>query len=580
MNLRWVINRTNPEFLQYLSRSATISPLLAQILVNRGIKTVAGVNDFLNPGISGLSDPYELPGMRQAVDRIRAALLANERVLVHGDYDADGLTATSILLYTLKKIGLETEFFVPNRVAHGYGFNRHGVDIAKKRDISLIITVDCGITSFDTADYALEAGIDVIITDHHEPRRGAQAGPGDRAPGQALVPQASAVINPKLAAACGPASDLSGAGVAFKISQALSLERDIPFSPEESFALLDLAALGTIADVVPLTGENRIIVKEGLRYVREANRPGVRAMKEVCGTDSREVKAGLLSFTMIPRINAAGRMADAGDVVRLFLSEAYEEAMDISCWLDRLNSERQKTEEYVYLEALNRIGLEGIDSVIVVSAEGWHQGVLGIVASRLAEKFSVPAFVLSVEDGIAKGSARSVPCFDVCAGLSGCSSDLLTFGGHKQAAGLKLKADDLPAFTRAIRAFVKQSLGDDGLAPALQIDASIELPEVTSGLVREISMLEPFGCCNEEPLFGARELDVITPRVVGNNHLKMKLGKGAYSVDSIGFNMARLYEQFDRPSMVDAVFTPGINEWNGGKYLQMVLKAIRPAGQG
>ena len=471
MHSRWLINRTNPEYVRYLSHAASISTVFAQVLINRGLKTAADINDFLYPSITGFSDPFELPSMKAAVARVKLALHRHERILIHGDYDTDGLTATAIMLQALRCIGLDTHYFIPNRMLHGYGFNKPAVDMAKKLGVKLIITVDCGINSFEAVSSADKAGIDVIITDHHEPvvKRtrewglgiGNSTNPEPRTPNPMYVlPDAVAVVNPKLEAHNSKLSNLSGAGVAFKFAEALAMEGGLPYSRDDVIPLLDLAALGTMADVVPLTGENRIVVKEGLKFIHAGSRLGIRALKEVSGLNGKETRAGRLSFTLVPRINAAGRIADAQDVVKLLLSESEEESLKLSLWLDNLNRKRQEIEGEVFEEALERLRETDTARAIVLAGEGWHQGVLGIVASRIAEEFYRPAFIFSLENGIAKGSARSIPSFDICNGLAESRDLLLSFGGHKQAAGIKLKAEDLPAFEKAISGIVKGCLNE------------------------------------------------------------------------------------------------------------------------
>ncbi|RPI37160.1 MAG: single-stranded-DNA-specific exonuclease RecJ [Nitrospiraceae bacterium] len=582
MHSRWLINRTNPEYIQYLSKAASISPVLAQVLIGRGLKTVSDINDFLYPGVTGLSDPFELPSMKTAVERVKIALQRKERILVHGDYDADGLTATAIMLQVLRGIGLETFYFIPNRMLHGYGFHAPAVDMAKSLGARLIITVDCGITSLDAVSHANKSGIDVIITDHHEPLRnpkpGMQKNGGTKAAEaqEFLLPEAVAVINPKLKSPESELSILSGAGVALKFAQALAMEEGVPFSNDDVLPLFDLASLGTLADVVPLTGENRIILKEGLKSIQNGSRPGIRALKEVSGLNGKEMKAGRLSFTLVPRINAAGRVADAGNVVKLLLSEREDEAFELSAWLNGLNSDRQQIEAAVYQEAMEKLRGVDIHSAIVLAGEGWHQGVLGIVASRIAEEFYRPAFIFSVEDGVAKGSARSIPSFDLCKGLTETGGLLLSFGGHKQAAGIKLKAENIRAFEKSIKEIVQTSLDASDLQPVLEIDATIRLSEITHELVQEFSLLEPFGFGNPEPLTGAKALEVVSPRIVGDKHLKLRLKKESTYLDAIGFNMGGLLQEL-QGGPVDAVFTPAINDWNGGRYLQLVLKGLRPS---
>ncbi len=587
MHRRWFLNRTNAEFISYLSRAASISPVFSQILINRGIKTPAEVQDFLNPGITGLSDPFDLPGMREAVDRIKNARRQGEKVFIHGDYDADGLTATTIMVSALRTAGLDTHYFIPHRMTHGYGFNIVGVETAQKAGATLIITVDCGIGSFEAAAHAKSLGIDLIITDHHEPERKESSkvkvqGSGDATENhervtEFIVPHAVAVINPKLNLQPSILNILCGAGIAFKIAQAMAMDNDIAFSEDDLLPLLDLAALGTVADVVPLIGENRIIVKEAIQHIQDGNRLGMRALKQAAGLDKKQVKAGLLAFTMVPRINAAGRIGDATDVVKLLLSDSEQEAYDLAAWLGRTNSERQKIEEIVYQEALAQLkGIEA-DTVIVLAKEGWHPGVLGIVASKIAESFHLPAFIFSVENGIAKGSSRSIPAFDICRGLSECRDLLVSFGGHKQAAGVKLRAEDIPVFEQRLRRIIQRDIAQKDLAPTLEIHAPVMLHQLDTQLMRELELLEPFGFGNPEPLLGARELEIMYPKVLKDRHLKMKLRKSASYFDAIGWDMGHLLEDLSQAAIFDAVFTPSYNDWNGNRSIQLVLKGLRPS---
>jgi len=585
MHKRWFLNRTNAEFISYLSRTASVSPVFSQILINRGIKTAAEVQDFLNPGITGFSDPFDLHGVKEAIERIKVARRQGERVFIHGDYDADGLTATAIMVSALRSAGLDVHYFIPHRMTHGYGFNIVGVETARKAGATLIITVDCGIGSFEAAAYAQSLGIDLIITDHHEPER--TSGVKREALGEkntdsctshsVRVPHAVAVINPK----CSPESSrltiLCGAGIAFKLAQAMAMDSELAFSEDDMLPLLDLAALGTIADVVPLIGENRIIVKEAMQHIQDGTRLGLRALKQAAGLDRKQLKAGLLAFTMVPRINAAGRMGDAQDVVRLFLSDSEQEAYDLAAWLDRTNSERQKIEEIVYQDALSQ--LKGIDAeaVIMLAREGWHPGVLGIVASKIAESFNLPAFIFAIENGIAKGSSRSIPAFDICKGLSECRDLLISFGGHKQAAGVQLRAKDLPVFEQRMRQIIQRDISGEDLIPKLEIHAPVLLNELDAPLMRELELLEPFGYGNPEPLLGARELEMMYPKVLKDRHLKMKLRKGASYFDAIGWDMGHLLEDLSQAAIFDAVFTPSYNDWNGNRNIQLVLKGLRPS---
>jgi single-stranded-DNA-specific exonuclease len=592
MKRRWLLNKTNPEFIQYISKTASISPVFAQVLVNRGLKSAAAITDFLSPALTQLSDPLDIDGVPAAVKRIREAVKGNERIFVHGDYDADGVSATAIIYHTLKELGADCIYFIPERFSHGYGFHPHGVQKAKDAGASLIITVDCGITSFEAVAAANREGIDVIITDHHEPARNARltargAGngtadsdggdegslpaTGDPSAGEVRLPGAYAVINPKISSRGTAVENLSGAGVAMKLMNALCGDHPVDLTP-----LFDLATIGTIADVVPLTEENRVIVRNGLPLINKGSRPGIRALMKVAGVEGREVRAGRLAYSVIPRINAAGRLAASGDVVRLLTTESEDEAWEIAVWLDRLNTERQRIEEGIFQEALKKLDIKDTSSAIVLSGQGWNEGVVGIVASRLAEKFSRPAVIFSVKGGIAKGSARSVPSFDICKALSDCSDLLISHGGHKQAAGVKLEASKLAAFEKRLRSIFGE-VREIESAAELTIDADLNLSEMNFGLIKELNMLEPLGLGNPEPLFGARRVNVLSPRIVGTKHVRMKLCQRSCRVDAIGFDMGGFIDKLDLYETIDAVFTPTVNEWNGGKYLQLVLRAFRPS---
>ncbi len=556
---RWFVQKTNPEFIDYLSKASSVSPAFAQILINRGIKTPSEVRAFLNPSIEDMEDPAALQGVREAAEMIKAAISSGKKILIHGDYDTDGLTGTAILVSALRSMGASVDYFIPERLSHGYGFNPPGVEYAARTGTDLIITVDCGITSFEAVTLAKQAGIRTIITDHHEPKK-------DKT-GQPLIPEADLVINPRIT---DPGSLISGSMVAFKLaSELLGRERSIP--------LIDLATLGTIADIVPLIGENRVLVREGLRLINESPRTGILALREVSRLNGRDITAGRLAFTIIPRLNASGRVDKARDVISLLLAEEYEDAMARASHLDELNRKRQGIQEEIYQEALHLLNEKGYDLSIVLASEGWHEGIVGIVASRLAEEFYRPSFVFSIKEGIAKGSARSIPSFDLLSGISSCRNYLISFGGHRQAAGLRLRVEDLPVFERAINEHIGKTLTRTDLIPALTIDATVSLRDVNFSLVREIEQMEPFGCGNPSPLLGARKCEVLSARVVGNGHLKLRLGHKASAIDSIGFNMGDQLEIVEENRFIDAVFTPTINNWERGKTLQLKLHALRPS---
>ncbi len=573
-NCKWLVSRTNREYVDYVSKLTGFSIPLAQALINRGIKTAGQLDSFLNPRLTMLADPFDLPGMAKAVGRIADAVKRGERIFIHGDYDADGVTATAIVMDALKRLGSDPLYHIPAR-AFGYGLGGEGIRKAKESGASLIITVDCGITSFEAVSAANSLGIDVIVTDHHEPVKDNTSADPAR---HFVLPDAFAVIDPKLAPETSLSADLSGAGVAFKLAQAL-----LGSSLDNVLELLDLAALGTAADVVPIVGDNRIILKEGLKLIQSGERTGIKALKEVSGVKPGSMRTTALHFMLVPRINAAGRIADANDVVKLLLTDSGDEAMRLAEWLSGLNSRRQEIGESVFSEAMDMLQVTGASEgmgAIVIGKEGWHRGVLGIVAARITEAFYRPSFVLSVEDGVARGSARSIPSFDVHDGLSRCNELLRTFGGHKQAAGLSLSSGNIDSFRDMISRLVLDTVAEDDLVPVLRIDAPLKLSDVTADFVQEIARLEPFGYGNEEPVFATKRLEIVQSRIVGKNHLKMYLKQNGKGIDSIGFDLGGILGELGPGAIVDAAFLPVMNEWDGGKNLQLNLKSVRESADG
>jgi len=541
MNRHWLVKRTNPEFLKYLSDKLSISATVAQILVNRGFKEPDSIKNFLNPSLNNLYDPMLMPDMKEAVDRIRTAIDRKETVLVHGDYDADGITSTALLVSALRRLGLKTFYHIPNRFTEGYGVSSKGIEKAKICGAGLIITVDCGISSGMEIASARSMGIDVIVTDHHE------------APAQ--LPEATAVINPHRTDSEYPFKYLAGVGVAFKLAQALFQGvKNADFNE-----YLDLAALGTIADSVPLIGENRILAAYGLKELNnEKCRVGIKALRDSANLEG-DLRPGQLSFILIPRINAAGRIDDAGVVVELLLTQDREEAKRIAGLLEEQNRERQKIGDKVFRSALNMVDQDNPGNAIVLSSAEWHPGVTGIVASRLVELFYRPVFLFSVKDSLAKGSARSIPPFHLYNGVAECADLLIGFGGHGQAAGIKILPENLPAFRERISLIAGKSLSDDDITPVLNIDASVELSEIKVDLINELRLLEPHGEANSEPLLGAKCVRMADYRVVGNGHLKMRALQNNAGIDTIGFGKGDLIKKMSMSEPADIVFVPCIN---------------------
>jgi len=564
VNKRWLVNKTNQEFLEYLSSKTSISTVLTQILVNRGFKDVESIKNFLSPSLKNLHDPFLMPDMKKAVDRIRTAKENGSTVLVFGDYDADGLTSTALLVSVLGKIGIKTHFYIPSRIKDGYGLNKDGIRTAQTLGANLLITVDCGISSEEEVLMARSLGIDVIITDHHEPPE--------------KLPDAVAIINPHRTDSEYPFKYLAGVGVVYKLCQALEQSTVNSEQLTETEKLLDLVAVGTVADSVPLTGENRTLVTYGLKVLNNNSpKPWVQALKEISGMDNKDFHSTLLSYTIIPRINAVGRLGDSSEVVEFFLTQDHAKAKETASFIETQNKKRQKIEGDVYTSALNMLDTEALDSSIVLYSAGWHPGVLGIVASRLAETFYRPTFLFSIQDNIAKGSGRSIPSFHLYGGIAKCAEFLLRYGGHSQAVGLSIHTENISSFKKRINSIIANTISGEALVPTVEIDAGVDLSEINFNLIKELNLLEPFGNSNQRPLLGAKGVEVINPKTVGNNHLKAKSRQKSITIDTIGFSMADALDEIEDSLTMDIVFIPCINEWNGSKSLQLNLKALRPS---
>jgi single-stranded-DNA-specific exonuclease len=562
MEKNWLVTKTNPEFLNYLSKEASVSSVLAQVMVNRGFKDAASIKDFLYPSLSNLHDPFLLPDMKKAVDRLRTAIDRNETVFVHGDYDADGITSTALLVSSLRNLGVNTCYHIPNRIVEGYGLSHKGVQKAKSCGAGLIITADCGISSEREVMNAVSLGMDVIVTDHHEPPE--------------KLPDATAVIDPHRSDSEYPFRQLAGVGVAFKLVQALYQELRGTGDALQVEDLLDLVALGTVGDSVSLIDENRIFATFGLKAINDDRcRIGIKAIKEAAGIKG-EIRPGSLPYSLIPRINAAGRLDDASEVVELFLTNEKDVASAMASVLETQNRKRQKIEGDVFQSALSMINPDEVGNVIILSSGDWHPGVIGIVASRLVEMFYRPVFLFSVKDSIAKGSARSIPPLHLYEAIAGCSDLLLGFGGHRQAAGLRLSTENMPDFRVRMETIVGKALSPEDMIPVLEIDATVKFSDINFGLIKELSLLEPHGDSNRAPLFGSKDISVLNHKIVGNNHLKMQLTQNSVHVDTIGFSMGNEINRIMNASSIDIAYHPGINEWQGMKNLQLHLKAVRP----
>lgn len=559
----WQLKASFPALQHILARELGISLIAAQLLINRGIYTIEQGRAFFHSGLDRLPSPLLLQDMELAVRRLTRAVRAKEQILVYGDYDADGMTATALLVQVIRRLGGMVDYYIPNRLAQGYGLHLDILRQYREQGTSLVITVDCGISSLAEAAWARENGLDLIITDHHEP--------------PPVLPQALAVINPKRPDCRYPFKDLAGVGVALKLAQALLEENGRTGQAWQDY--LDLTCLGTIADIVPLHHENRILVKQGLNRLAQTARPGLKALLAVSGTGKNMLGTDEVGFRLAPRLNAAGRIGDPAQAVRLLLTEHAAEARSLADALHQGNIVRQDIEAKVLKESLAILEqqpeiLEA--KVIVLAAAGWHPGVIGIVASRLTERFYRPVLLIAVDGRTGRGSARSIPGFHLYQALSHCQDYLTTYGGHALAAGFSLPADNIEEFSREINCYAGTVLDRDKMTPRLYLDGLITLSQVTEKLVNEINLMEPFGINNPAPLLGCRQASVATCRSVGKEaaHLKMLLRSGAATVDGIGFNLGAYAELLATEETVDLAFAPGINEYNGRRSLQLEVKDV------
>ncbi len=567
---RWRIAESDPAAAATLSRTLGFPPLLARLLIQRGCPTPPAALAFLEAPLSALHDPRQMLGMDAAVDRLRAAVAERERILVCGDYDVDGVSGVVLLVDGLRSAGGEVEYALPRRLEHGYGLHASIVEQAAAAGVRVLITVDHGITACEAVALARERGVDVIICDHHLP--------------PPSLPPASAILNPRQAGCPYPFKDLCGVGVAFKLLQALYG----PEAEDELWPYLDLVALGTIGDLVPLLGENRILVKHGLSQLAATARPGMRALAEVAGIllpASGGLGAGRVAFGLAPRINAAGRLDDATAAVRLLLTRQSSEARELATLLDRQNRERQELEGSILAEALAQAETEtakgGRDRAIVLASPAWHPGVIGIVAARLVERFGRPTALIGIQGGEARGSARSAGGWHIADALGRCADLLLHYGGHRAAAGFSLHPDLIGAFRARFLSLAAQDLTEDDLVATLAVDAEVSLEVLDLALADLLARLAPFGVGNPEPVLVARRLQVMrSPRRVGQNHLKMRVRQSPRDnqvVEAIGFNLGSFVEPLSQPSAprVDLAFVPERNVWNDREILQLRVKDLR-----
>lgn len=554
---RWIVKQSDQSKTESLVRELNISRLTASLLVNRGLDTVEDARYFLFARKNEFHDPFLLKDMDKAVNRIKRAVETQEPVLVFGDYDADGVSSTTVMMKALQELGANATYYVPNRFTEGYGPNETAFKKAAEQRIRLIITVDTGISALHEADVAKELGIDLIITDHHEP------GP--------VLPDAFAIIHPKLPGSVYPFKDLAGVGVAFKVAHAL-----LGKLPEH---LLEFAAIGTIADLVPLLDENRLIALNGIEQLKTSSTPGLHALLRVTKTERSAIDEETIGFLIGPRVNAAGRLGSADPAVKLMMSSDPEEAMMLAEEIDSLNKERQALVAEIAEEAIQEVDSRyPVDEnpVLVVGREGWNPGVIGIVASKLVEKYYRPAIVLSFDEekGVAKGSARSIAGFDLFRNLSACRDILPHFGGHPMAAGMTLKLEDVDGLRDRLNALAREQLTDEDLIPVSYIDAEVDVKEINIESIKELGLLSPYGISNPKPKVLIDDASIAALRKIGSDksHLKLSLEEDGAAIDGIGFGFGYLQDHISPSSKLSVIGELAINEWNNIRKPQIFLK--------
>lgn len=562
---RWLLREFDKDRVLEMSKKFHISPLTAIILYNRGIHDDEDIVRFLSKDLSGLHDPYLLKDMEKAADRIRKARDNKEKVTIYGDYDVDGITSIAILYQHLTEMGIDSDYYIPDRMQEGYGVNRDALDKIRKRGTSLIITVDTGITAVEECEYAKEIGLDVIVTDHHECKE--------------TIPDVYAAIDPKRKDCPYPFKSLAGVGVVFKLIQALDERESLPDLMEK---YSDLMCLGTVADISPLVDENRIIVTEGLKRFNTTKNIGLKALIDV-STNGKSITTSTIGYVIAPRINASGRLGCASRSVELFLTDDVERAHALAESLCEENSNRQQTEQKMFKEALEYLEIHPDvkeDQVIVIPHKDWHHGIVGIVSSKITEKFYKPSILFAIDGDEAKGSGRSVNGFNLFGALKNCSDLLEKFGGHELAAGLTIRADNIEAFRQKVNECSKDSFTEQMVTPTIMLDAAIKVPYISLETVNDINRLQPFGVDNPAPVFAIRNIKIHKISVMSDGkHLRMTLLKDGKYLDSVGFGMGEYYQHLEEGDMISVAFALDINDYKSFQNVQLILKDIKKAGE-
>ena len=559
MSKKWQIYDINEEIISEIENKYKINKLLATILANRGITTEESIRLFLNPTRDDFHDPFLITDMEKAVERIITAINKKEKITIYGDYDVDGITSITVLKSFLRDRGIEVDTYIPNRLDEGYGLNNSAIDKIKNKGCELMITVDCGISAIDEVNYANSLGIEVIVTDHHEA--------GNE------IPKALAVIDNKRKDSTYSFRELAGVGVVFKLIQALSIKLNL--KEEEYLKYLDIVCIGTISDIVPLVDENRVITKLGLMLVRQTRNIGLQAVLKSSGYS--KIDSNTISFGVAPRLNACGRMGKADEALKLFLSKNVNEVIQLSKELNDFNRERQEKEKEIYENAIAQIEKEHLDekNTIILRGKNWHHGVIGIVSSKITEKYFKPSILLSFEeDGIGKGSGRSIPGFDLHEALMQCLDVIEKFGGHAMAVGITVREEHFDEFKEKFEN-IAISKHIEEILPIINIDAKINLSDINKEMVESLKELEPFGEGNKMPIFAFKNLKIDSIRALSEGkHLRLTLKDNNTIVNAIGFNLGQMAEEYRIGDKVDVVGVLEINSFNGVENLQINIKDI------
>lgn len=558
MNKKWECYNNNIEEVQKIAKNFNVSNLLATILSNKNISSENEIEKFLNPTRNDFYDPFLMPDMKIAVDRILEAMSKKEKIIIYGDYDVDGITSITVLKQFLEDRGIEVGQYIPNRLNEGYGLNKKAIEEIVKQKYTLMITVDCGISGVEEVEYANSLGIETIITDHHEQ--------GEE------IPNALAVVDAKRKDNKYPFNQLAGVGVVFKLIQALGI--CLGLEEKEYLKYLDLVCVGTISDIVPLVDENRVIAKLGLKLVQVTKNIGLKTLLDTVGY--KKIDSITISFGVAPRINACGRMGFQNEALDLFLTKSEKEAKEISDRLNEYNRERQDTEKKIFSEALQKIEKSEKDKpCIILGSKNWHHGVIGIVASKVTDMYFKPSILICFEDGIGKGSGRSVPGFDLHEALSKCDKYVEKFGGHSMAIGITVTQDNFNKFKEEFEEYTKNS-DIDKIVPIIYIDQEVTLKDINLKAAKELQLLEPFGEGNKMPLFLYKNLRIDSIRALSEGkHLKLTLKDDNYIIDAIGFNMGALANEYLIGDKIDVVGTLEINSFNNVEKIQINLKDVR-----